>query len=148
MIKDLLCNYKNYRELDKNLVKGLEFLSNTDWELINDGKHIISDEIYVNIQTYVTKDDADFEAHREYIDIQYILSGEELIGVTDYKKCETTIPYDKEKDIEFLSGEGFYENLSKGEFMILYPNDSHKPSISIDKNSPQKVRKAVVKVKK
>ena len=148
MIKDLLCNYKNYRELDKNLVKGLEFLSNTDWELINDGKHIISDEIYVNIQTYVTKDDADFEAHREYIDIQYIISGEELIGVTDYKKCETTIPYDKEKDIEFLSGEGFYENLLKGEFMILYPNDSHKPSISIDKKSPQKVRKAVVKVKK
>ena len=35
--------------------------------------------------------------------------------------------------------------MNMGDFMILYPNDAHKPSISIDKS--EIVRKAVVKVR-
>jgi len=146
MIKNLLKNINtdNYSE---SIKAGLDFLINTDFTKIEDGKHLLKGEDYVNIQTYTTKSDADFEAHRDYIDIQYIISGEETIFVTPYDKCHTTIPYNKEKDIEFLSGEGDGNLIQEGEFMILYPDDAHKPSISADINNPQKVRKAVVKIK-
>ena len=100
--------------------------------------------MFVNIQTYMTKDDANYEAHRKYADIQYIISGSEKIGVTDYKTCSTVIAYDEANDIEFLSGTGNDVVLKEGEFVILYPEDAHKPSISI--NESTQVRKAVVKV--
>lgn len=132
---------------DKKIQDGLDFLLKTDLNNIEDGKHILSSDMYVNIQTYKTKNDADFEAHREYVDIQYIISGEEIIEVTNYNNCKTTIPYNKEKDIEFLKGNGTPHKIEEGEFMVLYPEDAHKPSISIDKGAPKTVRKAVVKVK-
>ena len=148
MIKDSLNNYDKYTDLSSNIIKGLKYLKNTDFNLLNDGKYFIDGEIlYVNIQTYITKSNADYEAHRDYADIQYIISGQENIGVTDYTTCSTTIEYNKENDIEFLNGHGDFIKMDTGDFMILYPDDAHKPSISIDIKSPQKVRKAVVKVK-
>ena len=133
--------------LSAGVVKGLSYVASINWGDIEDGKHIISEDIYVNVQSYSTKSDADFEAHREYIDIQYIIEGREYIGVMDYNNCTPKIPYSAENDIEFLSGDGEYTELKHGEFMILYPSDAHKPSISVDKDNPASVRKAVVKVK-
>lgn len=131
-------------KLNKRILEGLNYLSSTDFVNVEDGRHELTDYMYANIQTYQTKDDALFEAHRDYIDIQYIISGEEKIGVTDYSNCTEAIAYDKEKDIEFLNGEGEYYPLKEGEYMILYPQDAHKPSISL--NNQSTVRKVVVKV--
>lgn len=148
MYKEKLSNV-NYSEFSENIQKGLEYLKNADWKALKDGRYEIDgDNIYINIQTYQTKPDADFEAHRKYIDIQYIISGEEKIGVVDYLACTTSIPYNEVNDIEFLKGSGKYYNLKKGEIMILNPEDAHKPSISVDLDKPKKVRKAVVKVLK
>lgn len=146
MIKGNLSDYKSIIKSEP-LLRGLDFLAATDFAEKEDGRYNLIGDDYVNVQTYTTKKDADFEAHRNYIDIQYMISGEELIGVTDYGQCSTTVPYSSDKDIEFLSGSGDYHMLKQGEFMVLYPNDAHKPSVSIDKNNPSRVRKAVVKVK-
>lgn len=131
-------------KLNKRIIEGLNYLSSTDFVNVEDGRHELTDYMYANIQTYQTKEDALFEAHRDYIDIQYIISGEEKIGVTDYSNCTEAIAYEKEKDIEFLNGEGEYYPLKEGEYMILYPQDAHKPSISL--NNQSTVRKVVVKV--
>lgn len=131
-------------KLNKRIVEGLNYLASTDFTKVEDGRHDLTDYLYANIQTYQTKEDALFEAHRDYIDIQYIISGEEKIGVTDYSSCTEAIAYDKEKDIEFLNGNGEYYPLKEGEYMILYPQDAHKPSISL--NNQSTVRKVVVKV--
>lgn len=146
MIKDNINNYFKYIEsFSEDIIKGFEFILKTDFNDVADGKHIISENIFVNIQTYETKSDADFEAHREYVDIQYIISGEEKIGVVKYADCNPLVPYNKKLDIEFLSGNGEFYPLEQSQFMLLYPEDAHKPSISI--NSSKTVRKAVVKVK-
>lgn len=147
MIKDTLKNFSNYSEITENIINGLNFLKTTDFNKISDGKHALSGDDFVNLQTYTTKSDADFEAHRNYIDIQYIISGKEIIEVTEYNTCKEKIKYNGDNDIEFLSGNGTAHEIREGEFMILYPNDAHKPSISIDKNAPDTVRKAVVKIK-
>lgn len=132
-------------KLNKRVVEGLEFLAKTDFSKLEDGRHVINDYMYVNVETYQTKEDALFEAHRDYIDIQYIISGEEKIGVARYSDCTENIPYDKERDIEFLNGEGEFYPMRTGDYMILYPTDAHKPSISL--NEKATVRKAVVKVR-
>lgn len=146
MLKDNINNFAKYENLNKNIRTGLEYLFNSDFSKINDGKYNINEKMYVNIQSYQTKSSAYYEAHRKYIDIQYIIDGEEYIGVTSLSDCTCIVDYDTEKDIEFLDGKNNYIKLSKEEFMILYPTDAHKPSISIDASQPQNVRKAVIKI--
>lgn len=146
MIKDTINNYKKYTALSEKLTSGLKYLFDTDFSMMKDGRYNLENGLYVNIQTYTTKTDANYEAHKAYIDIQYIISGEENIGVTQYSDCKSVVAYDCDKDIEFLAGEGKYYTLKQGEFMILYPEDAHKPSISKNIANPQIVKKAVVKV--
>ena len=147
MIKDKLENAANYYSISYSIQEGFEWLKAQDLEKIEDGKYIINEENYANVQTYTTKDNALYEAHREYIDIQYMVNGVEKIGVTDYKNCSSNIKYDKNKDIEFLNNnqEETFETIEQGEFLVLFPNDAHKPSIKIDTNKT--VKKVVVKVK-
>ena len=147
MIKDKLTNADIYYGISEKLTQGLEWLKNNNLTEIPDGKYFIDDEkLYVNIQTYETKDDAPFEAHRKYADIQYMIKGTETIGITHYLNCSTIDEYNKEKDIEFLHCNKFSSRqvLNEGEFCILYPQDAHQPSLHYDKK--QKVKKAVVKV--
>ena len=146
MIKDKLINAKTYYSLSENIKKGFEWLNSADLDNINDGKYYIDgDKLYANVQTYETKEDADYEAHRKYIDIQYIVRGRECIGVTDIGNCVSCKQYNPEKDIEFFTCNetSQYQLLQEGEFMLLYPHDAHKPSIN--PNEKQTVKKVVVK---
>ncbi len=131
---------------NQKINKAIDYLKNTNFNNMPDGKIYIDDEIWANLQTYYTKDDALFEAHKKYIDIQFMLAGQEKISVCDYKNCSSVIPYDEEKDIEFLNSNDWNDiEMYTGDFLILYPEDAHKPSISIN-NEQHHVRKLVIKV--
>ena len=148
MIKDKLTNAETYYGLSEGIKLGFEWLKSQDLENITPGKYYIEGEkIYANIQEYETKDDADYEAHRKYADIQYMIKGREFAGAVDINKCKPCTEYDGEKDIEFLkyAGEEFYQVLNEGEFLIFYPQDAHKPSIN--PGHKQLVKKVVVKVR-
>lgn len=146
MIKDTLKRAETYYGISANLKTGFEWIKNNDLKNMPDGRYEISDRIYANLQSYVTKDDAPYEAHRDYIDIQYMISGEELSGVTDYSNCSIKEEYNKEKDIEFLNNktsEEFYK-ISEGEFFVFFPHDAHKPALKTGENKT--VKKVIVKV--
>ncbi len=147
MIKDKLVNADVYYGLSNNIKTGFEWLKTTDLKSIEPGKYIINDgKVWANVQIYDTKTDADYEAHRKYIDIQYMITGNELIGVTDISNCETTVEYDSNKDIEFFQNrvEEEYQKLDEGDFLLFYPHDAHKPSIN--SGGCKTVKKVVVKV--
>ena len=100
MIKDTLLNAEVYYGLSEGIEKGLEWLLVTDFGSIPDGRYVIDgNKVYANVQSYETKLDALYEAHRDYIDIQYMISGVEKIGVVNYEKCEVVEEYDKENVI-------------------------------------------------
>ena len=62
------------------------------------------------------------------------------------KNFKTSVEYDDKNDIEFLSGDKFnYINLSKGEFVIFYPDDIHAPVLNVDEN--KEIKKVIVKIK-
>ena len=147
MIKDKLTNAHIYYGISDKLQKGLEWLQKTDLSSLNDGRFAIDgDEIYANIQTYETKESAPYEAHRKYLDIQFVVNGCEKVGVTDISHCSVLTDYEKERDIEFLECKNneSYQILNSGDFLILFPHDAHKPSLSLTSKSC--VKKVVVKV--
>ena len=146
MIKDDLNRADVYFNISPKIKAAFEWLRTNDIKNLPDGRYEISDKMYANIQSYFTKENALYEAHRNYIDIQYMINGEEVAGVTDYANCTTLEEYDKNKDIEFLkcnSDEEFYK-IKENEFFIFFPHDAHKPSLKVFNISP--VKKVVVKV--
>ena len=150
MIVDNLKNAKQYFGLNEKLKKGFEFLLNTNLIELKDGRYEVEgNEIYANVQSLTTKqkEEKKWEVHRDYIDIQYVISGEECMGyglLADFNDVETV--YDKEKDVEFLNGEKYnFVNVYEGDFVVFYPNDVHAPMLSIKES--KNIKKVIVKVK-
>jgi len=151
MIFDNIKNYKQYCCMHKNFQKAFDFLVNSDLKNMTDGKYQIDgDLIYANVQTLKTKpiEEKKWEVHRDYIDIQYLITGKEKMGyglLKDYSNV--VVPYDKEKDIEFLNGAKFnFVDVFEENFVIFYPNDVHAPMLSV--NDVEEIKKVIVKIKK
>ena len=151
MIKDNIKNFEKYKDLPERVKIRLRYLKDTDFSVLKNGKYnILTDEVYANIQDYSSKplSDGKFEAHKRFIDIQYIVEGEERIGIGDLKNFTESTNYDKEKDIVFLSENNKNKNelinIKANEFAIFTPNDAHMPSIEV--KSRNHVKKIVVKV--
>ena len=147
MIKDTLKYSNLYYCLSDNIKKGLQWLESTDLKHLKDGKYEINgNAIYASVQTYLTKENAKYENHKKYIDIQYMIKGAEKIGVTNIINCKSCNDYDRNLDLEFfdITKTDEYIELDEGSFVILYPHDAHKPSIYKDKK--ELVKKVVVKV--
>ena len=90
---------------------------------------------------------SDFEVHRDYIDVQYMLQGREQILYAPLSDLKMEQEYKKDADIEFLSLEkNQYSVLSMSDGMccVLYPEDGHMPCRHLDE--PSEYLKIVVKL--
>lgn len=145
MIIDKIENAKLYYPLHPKFKSAFEVLIKGEFAL---GKNIIDNDLYVNYEEYATYpiNERRFEAHKNYIDIQFVVEGQEKMGVCDISETEILENYDKERDVMFLSAKNpNFINVKKGYFIIFYPNDAHMPCLLI--NEAQKVKKFVGKVK-
>ncbi len=126
-----------------------EFLVSFNPELIPDGRIVLSDSVYVNIESYETQLRCErfFEAHRKYIDIQYMIEGEELVTIASISDLRLSRKYDNIKDIELYYGDviGLDYCLRNGDYLVIKPGEGHMPCIAL--NEKRKVRKAVIKIK-
>ena len=99
-------------------------------------------------QSYETAPAAEkrFEAHRRYLDIQYILSGEEVIHYALAERLEISEPYHDERDVMFFrdGGASSATLLRAGDFAIYFPHDAHQPGCF--HTTPVAVRKIVIKI--
>jgi len=148
MIIDKIENSHIYKALGKRIEKALEFITNTDLKNIQPGKYEIDGEnIFALICEYKTKSEHEgkLEAHRKYIDVQYVINGEELMGYTPLGVQQILEPYKEENDIIFFKGEKSFIKVSSGMFVIFFPQDVHMPGISTGKISD--VKKLVIKVR-
>jgi YhcH/YjgK/YiaL family protein len=148
MIIDKLENAALYSCISKRLAAALNYLSTTDLSKVEVGKHeIMGTEVFASVSEYHTKNlaDAKWEAHHEYADVQFIISGEEQMGYAPLNKMEELDAYNAEKDIVFLKGKGDYVTATPGTFIVFFPHDAHQPCVSIGAGSD--IKKVVVKVK-
>jgi len=99
-------------------------------------------------QTYMSKERKDcfFESHKKYIDVQFILEGEEFIEVDNIDNLNVNFEYDEGMDlIKYQDSQlSSVIKLQKGDIAIFYPEDAHMPCVKINNNC--KVIKTVVKV--
>ena len=147
MVIDKLSNAEQYYGLSDRIGKALKYLQNTDLKNIEIGKHEIEGKnIFVVVSEYETKniEQGKWEAHRKYIDIQYVVSGKEKIGYACINEMKVIGEYSEEKDVLFLEGEGDFLLVNEGTFALFAPQDVHMPGIQV--NSGQHVKKIVVKI--
>lgn len=150
MIKNSLKYTKNYYNLSNKIKLALEYLEKNDLKVFDNGRYdILGDDVYVNVQDYTSKPETQgkWEAHKKYIDIQFMIKGTERIGVGEIDNYQTTEAYDESKDLEFLAvANDNYQfiNMNENDFIILYPQDVHMPQIAMI--TPSYVKKAVVKI--
>ena len=158
MIVDKIENSGQYSNLGNRIQKSLDFIRKTDFKKLQPGRYDIDgDDIFALISEYQTKAESEgkLEAHRKYIDVQYIINGEELIGYAPLGnpafaeapsgKQEILESYNEENDIEFFLGEKVFIKVTEGMFAIFFPEDAHMPGINA--NGKSSVKKLVIKVK-
>jgi YhcH/YjgK/YiaL family protein len=148
MIVDALRNAILYRGLSPRIALAFDYLRNTDFRSVASGTfEIAGRDLYAIVQEYTTmgRTLGVWEAHRQYIDLQYVVSGTELIGYTHLGRLRPG-RYDEARDLLPLAGAeaGAFLTCGPGDFMLLFPEDAHMPRIAVA--APAKVRKVVVKI--
>jgi biofilm protein TabA len=149
MILDTLDNSARYESLNSRFAKAFAFLRTVDGTRALGRHDLDADHCFALVQTYETKpmEKAKFEAHRKYIDIQFIHTGRETIlwaPLTSMREKMLAYSEEKEAALWKLVPDVTPLHMSDGHFAILWPQDAHAPCIEWD--APQRVFKVVVKV--
>jgi len=148
MIIDKIENAHIYKMIGERISKSLEYIKATDLKTLPAGKYTIDGEnIFALVSEYKTKSEQEgkLEAHRKYLDVQYVIRGEELMGYAPLGNQQILEPYKEENDIVFFTGDKSFTKVSEGMFAIFFPEDVHMPGISTGKISD--VKKLVIKVR-
>ena len=140
-----LLDNKYYRE-------AMEFIASGKLASLENGKHILDgDNLFVNIcdSELKTPEQARFEAHKKYIDIQVPLSREESYGIMPAEDCrQQDGEFNTEKDIVFFKDsvtEKTIYTAQPGQAVVFNPADAHAPLIGLTGQGT--IHKAIFKVK-
>ena len=84
--------------------------------------------------------------HKQYLDIQYLCAGEEKYGVAPNVGQDIISEAKEQNDIYFFDSvkEETFITLKRGDYLILFPEDIHRPGLMVA--APMQIKKVVVKV--
>lgn len=137
------------KTLEEKINESIAVIEGLDKERLELGKHVVNDDFFYLVQEYETKapEVARHEAHEKYVDIQYMIQGKEQIDIAPAEKMEVSEPYNADRDIVFFAEpkQATHVVLTDGGYVVVYPEDSHKPGIRVGETA--KVRKIVGKVR-
>ena len=128
--------------------KAFAYLKNTNLKTLANGRHVIDgDNVYAIVTEAPTKDydKTAFESHRMYIDLQYVITGEENMAKAPLASVTVNKPYDEAADIAYYTGAGKIYTVPAGTFMLFFPADAHRPNIT--PGGKKVVKKIVIKIK-
>ena len=137
------------KTLAEKIAEGLKVIQSVDFENTELGKYVVNEDFFYLVQEYESKNPAvaRHEAHKAYVDIQYVVEGKEAIDIAPAMFMEVEEEYDADRDVVFFKEpkQATRFVLTDGGYAILYPEDSHKPGVCVDE--PVKVKKIVGKVR-
>lgn len=150
MIIDNIKNCEKYESVHEAFKEAFDAIKMLVSEKREIGKYEINDKkVYAMVQEYTSKTEAErkFEAHKKYIDIQFIVNGQEQIQIGDLEGLKNTNEFNLEKDSGLFEAPELYTSavLKSGDFAVIYPNEAHAPGIALN-DTPSNVKKIVVKV--
>jgi len=143
-----ISNY-NPKQYPKAIEFALDYLKTTDFSAMQTGVYELKGrDIFVQVLDLDTKAKSDFqpEVHRNYLDVQYLHHGKEIMataidnGINPIAKA-----YDPERDIQFYQSVANEQEFHcvAGNFAVFFPEDCHRTAIY---DGTEKIRKIVVKI--
>ena len=145
MIVDRLDNARRYAAAHPLFARAFEFLRRKDLASLAPGRHEVDgDRLYAVVvkADAAGREKAVLEAHRRYIDIQFIVSGTDEMGWRPLVECKGSKGFDAAKDLELFTDPAVaWCGVRPGDLAIFFPSDAHAPG-----GGTGPVHKVVVKV--
>ncbi len=143
-----LAQWRSHKKL-KALQRAFEFLESAAVESKAPGRYELDgDRMYATVVVDKTRsvESAQFEAHRKYIDVHYLVRGKELIGSANPASMKEAKPYSSETEAALYERPAKYKQLTlkPGEFTVFFPGQAHMPGCYIEKS--EEIKKVVVKI--
>ena len=141
MILTTVTRLSRYASLNSNFPKAFAALAELAAASFEKGRHEVDGEtIYINAAEYDTRpaSASGMEHHKRYIDVMWMVSGQETIGVCDTANLtEFTMAYSGKDDVALAKLVPVYTELKikAGDVVILFPEDAHAPSMELDGTS-------------
>lgn len=119
-------------------------------ETLEPGRYEIDgNDIFINVMAFETADAQSkrYEQHRDYADIQILLSGNERIDFGPANSGQELDTYHEDDDYQLCSEVEPRQTLhmQAGMFAVFLPGEPHKPGCIT--NQSQTIKKAVIKVR-
>ena len=128
--------------------KAFAFLRDSDLLALKTGRlNIDGDNVYAIVSEAPLKDydKTAFESHKNYIDLQYVITGEENMGRTPVETVKVDKAYNDRADIAYYTGDGKIYTVPQNSFLLFFPGEAHRPNITPGGNKI--VKKVVVKIR-
>lgn len=137
------------KKIEKKIQAAIDYLEKLDMTQIGEGIQKVNEDFYYFVQEYQTKapQDCMLKSHRKYIDILWIIEGEEAIDVVDISRLQIEQKYSEKNDTIFWKQipQKMRVVLKAGSYVVLYPKDAHMGCIAVDGQT--KVKKIVGKIR-
>ncbi len=151
MILDTMQNAAQYADVHAGIQKALEAMKAFTPQNYQTGRVVVDgDNVFLNVSAYKTHstENAVFEAHQEYIDVMYMVEGEETIYVKPTSQLSAiTTAYDPKIEalLAQFDDDATAVHLTAGSFIVLFPQDAHSPGCHW--GDERSVKKIIGKVK-
>ena len=147
MVLDSIENADRYLLLGEGIARSLQYIRSNDFSQVNPGKYQLDgDRLVMNVFEFEgsNSNECRLEGHRRYLDLQYWVTGSELMGHEILDSQPVLEPYNEKTDCAFYNCISSYSRLLPGMFVIYYPSDLHTGVV--DPLSDAKVKKVVFKI--
>lgn len=143
----IICPYKELNRYEAiipglkeamDVIAGLENYEPATYPLSCGGK------ILVQANTTKPAEGGLLEAHKNFLDIQYILEGGETMGWAPLDTLTQAKEYNDVKDVWHFDGSRDFVDIRPGYCYVVYPEDAHQPGVHLD--TPKEFKKIVVKL--
>ena len=125
-------NLERYLGQSESLDTAIRYLLSADLrQLVKGRNEIDGNEAFVNRFDYqtMTAEQAIWEGHIQYGDIHVLLSGQEMIGVTNVDMLTETVRKPEEDFVGFEGEVKSWFPMTTEDILIVYPEDIHKVKV-------------------
>jgi len=135
MILDSLANADHYSALHPLFARAFDYLRTTNLAETDSGRFNLDGDNLIAIFSKGAgreRSSAKLECHRRYIDIQYIISGNDEMGWKSLRDChQPVVEFNSDKDIQFFNDHtDTWVATPAGSFCLFFPYDAHAPLVS------------------
>lgn len=136
-------------KMEKRVADAVNYIESLEKQELLCGTYEVNECFHYTVKEYYTKPKTEcvLESHRKYIDIQWIIEGQEAMDIADISGLKVDKAYVEDKDIMFWQAPPNMMRivLRPETYTVLYPQNAHMGCIAVEKSV--RVKKILGKIK-